>query len=90
MEYGGVHMISAATSDEDLAYTLEAAEESLDEVLQTARPELGRLGQASITDEHVFAFGERAFGATRNTLQKWWTGLPHARTTPEGVGDSPR
>ncbi|MEV0215825.1 aminotransferase class III-fold pyridoxal phosphate-dependent enzyme [Micromonospora sp. ALFpr18c] len=73
IEYGGVHMISAATSDQDLAYTLEAAEESLNEVLRTARPEVGRSGPTSVTDEHVFALAERAFGATRNTLQKWCT-----------------
>ncbi|MEV0033513.1 aminotransferase class III-fold pyridoxal phosphate-dependent enzyme [Nocardia sp. NPDC050793] len=76
MEYGGVHMISAATSSADLAYTLEAAHDSLTEVLRTARPHSN--GSARVGDADAHALAYRAFGATPATLEKWWPGFAPA------------
>ncbi|MFI6173765.1 aminotransferase class III-fold pyridoxal phosphate-dependent enzyme [Nocardia sp. NPDC051052] len=76
MEYGGVHMISAATSTEDIALTLAAAEDSLIEVLRTARP---TLGGTDLTDADAHMLAVRAFGATSETAAKWWPGY-----TPQG------
>ncbi|QIS13962.1 aminotransferase class III-fold pyridoxal phosphate-dependent enzyme [Nocardia arthritidis] len=71
MEYGGVHMISAATSAEDIALTLSAAEDSLTDVLRTARPTLNGTG---LTDTDAHELAARAFGATAETAAKWWPG----------------
>lgn len=72
MEHGGVHMISAATSASDIAFTLQAAEDSLAEIMRTARP---TLKTSSITDQAAHRLAQRAFGATSESIGKWWPGF---------------
>ncbi|MGW1765107.1 aminotransferase class III-fold pyridoxal phosphate-dependent enzyme [Streptomyces sp. NPDC002073] len=72
MEYRGVHMISAATSTDDIALTLQAAEDSLAEALRNARAPQRRSG-VSDTDAHAEA--RRAFGATLRSIGTWWPGF---------------
>lgn len=72
MEYRGVHMISAATTDDDLDYTLQAVEASLVEMERTELlPERDR----EIHDDDAYALASRAFGASEDSVRAWWPGF---------------
>jgi glutamate-1-semialdehyde 2,1-aminomutase len=75
MEYGGVHMISAATSDNDIADALNAAEAALMALCGKPLSERKNRRVRCVSEETIYATARDAFGATEETMRRWWPGF---------------
>lgn len=72
-EFGGTHMVSHAMSDDDVADLLLAARGALER--EAATGGLDHQDRAAVHRprwEPAVGFGQRAFGATRRTVERWW------------------
>jgi len=72
-EYGGTHMVSHATSEQDVDEALEAAADLLAEATSKHGPIRNERGSMTMGIwSPIVPFAKRAFGATSKTTTSWW------------------
>ncbi|KUO03373.1 hypothetical protein AQJ67_16790 [Streptomyces caeruleatus] len=79
MQYGGRFMPSAATSDEDVDAAVAAADAALTAALEETDARYDELADRGRRDGDILAaagrFAEERFVATRNAVEKWFSGV---------------